>query len=66
MNSIIMMIHVPVCVIGTPPRIDGRTVNFSILQPQLGDDPPTPFSFLNNEVAIPVRTSVSLCAFVAE
>ena len=32
---------------GTPPRIDGKTVNSSVLQEQLGDDPPTPFSFLN-------------------
>lgn len=48
--------------IGTPPRLDGRTVNYRILQPQQGDDPPMPFSFLNNEVAIPVRASVSTCA----
>ena len=46
------------CMIGTPPRIDGGTVNFSILEPQYGDDPPVPFSFLNSEVAIPVRTGI--------
>ena len=44
--------------IGTPPRIDGRTVNYKILQPQQGDDPPIPFSFMNSEVAIPVRACV--------
>ncbi|XP_064390529.1 protein MTO1 homolog, mitochondrial-like [Halichondria panicea] len=32
---------------GTPPRISGRTINYSVLEQQLGDDPPTPFSFLN-------------------
>ncbi|MCX7018721.1 MAG: tRNA uridine-5-carboxymethylaminomethyl(34) synthesis enzyme MnmG [Candidatus Sumerlaeota bacterium] len=31
---------------GTPPRIDGRSVNWDILEPQHGDDPPRPFSFL--------------------
>jgi tRNA uridine 5-carboxymethylaminomethyl modification enzyme len=31
---------------GTPPRIDGRTINFSKLEKQLGDDPAPVFSFL--------------------
>src|SRR5262245_26550043 len=30
---------------GTCPRLDGKTIDFSRLQAQLGDDPPTPFSF---------------------
>jgi len=30
---------------GTPPRIDGRTVDYSKLEVQHGDDHPTPFSF---------------------
>jgi tRNA uridine 5-carboxymethylaminomethyl modification enzyme len=30
---------------GTPARLDGRTIDFSRLEPQYGDDPPTPFSF---------------------
>ena len=30
---------------GTPARLDGRTINFNKLQPQLGDEPPIPFSF---------------------
>jgi tRNA uridine 5-carboxymethylaminomethyl modification enzyme len=32
---------------GTPPRLDGRTINWSILESQPGDDVPTVFSFLN-------------------
>ena len=30
---------------GTTPRLDGRTIDFSGLTPQFGDDPPVPFSF---------------------
>lgn len=30
---------------GTPPRIDGRTVDFSVLEKQAGDDPTPVFSF---------------------
>ena len=30
---------------GTPPRLDGRTIDFSRLQAQSGDEPPSPFSF---------------------
>jgi len=31
---------------GTPPRLDGRTIDFSFLAEQPGDDPPPVFSFL--------------------
>jgi len=31
---------------GTPPRIDGRTIDFSVMQVQPGDDPVPVFSFL--------------------
>ncbi|MBE9582628.1 MAG: tRNA uridine-5-carboxymethylaminomethyl(34) synthesis enzyme MnmG [Proteobacteria bacterium] len=30
---------------GTTPRLDGRTIDFSRLTPQYGDNPPVPFSF---------------------
>jgi tRNA uridine 5-carboxymethylaminomethyl modification enzyme len=31
---------------GTPCRVHGRTIDFTKCQPQLGDHPPTPFSFM--------------------
>ncbi len=31
---------------GTPPRLDGRTIDFSVLEVQPGDDPPPVFSFM--------------------
>lgn len=33
---------------GTPARIDGRTIDFSRVEPQPGDEPPVPFSFLTD------------------
>ncbi|KAJ1926283.1 Mitochondrial Translation Optimization [Tieghemiomyces parasiticus] len=38
---------------GTPPRLDGRTIDYTHLAPQAGENPATPFSYLNTEVAIP-------------
>ena len=38
---------------GTPPRLDGRTIDWSILAPQLGDETPTPFSFLTQKIMNP-------------
>ena len=32
---------------GTPARIDGRSVNFSLLEPQYGDENPQKFSFIS-------------------
>jgi tRNA uridine 5-carboxymethylaminomethyl modification enzyme len=31
---------------GTPPRIDGKTIDYSVMQPQPGDEPVPVFSFL--------------------
>jgi tRNA uridine 5-carboxymethylaminomethyl modification enzyme len=38
---------------GTPPRLDGRTINWGGLEVQKGDDPPQPFSFLTDEITAP-------------
>jgi tRNA uridine 5-carboxymethylaminomethyl modification enzyme len=35
---------------GTPPRLDGRTINWAILEPQPGDSQPKPFSFSNDKI----------------
>ena len=41
---------------GTPPRLDGRTIDYSGLIPQLGDSSPEPFSCLTKEIT---RTQVA-------
>jgi tRNA uridine 5-carboxymethylaminomethyl modification enzyme len=33
---------------GTPPRVDGRTIDYSVMQEQPGDNPAPVFSFLGN------------------
>ena len=38
---------------GTPPRLDGRTIDWSTLQEQRGDDPPQPFSYLTDRIRTP-------------
>jgi tRNA uridine 5-carboxymethylaminomethyl modification enzyme len=35
---------------GTPPRLDGRTIDWSRFEPQHGDAEPTPFSFLTQKI----------------
>ena len=41
---------------GTPPRLDGKTIDWSILEMQAGDEDPTMFSFLNTR---PVARQIS-------
>lgn len=38
---------------GTPARLDGRTINWGILEEQPGDKPPVPFSFMNDTITVP-------------
>ena len=35
---------------GTPPRLDGRTIDWNRFEPQHGDADPTPFSFVTNKI----------------
>lgn len=38
---------------GTPPRLDGRTIDWASLEQQQGDDPPEPFSALTDRIGTP-------------
>jgi len=40
---------------GTPPRLDGRTIDFSMLEVQPGDDPPPVFSFIGTRDMHPAQ-----------
>ena len=49
---------------GTPPRLDGRTIDWSKFQEQPGDEDPTPFSFRTKE--IPLRQIMCHIAHTTE
>jgi tRNA uridine 5-carboxymethylaminomethyl modification enzyme len=38
---------------GTPPRLDGTTIDWSALEMQPGDDPPEPFSVMTDKITTP-------------
>ncbi len=38
---------------GTPPRLDGRTIDWASVQMQPGDEPPQPFSMLTDRIETP-------------
>lgn len=38
---------------GTPARLNGKTINWDVLQEQEGDNPPQPFSYLTKEITTP-------------
>jgi tRNA uridine 5-carboxymethylaminomethyl modification enzyme len=44
---------------GTPPRLNGRTINFTGLEQQWGDDPPPAFSYRTTKIERP-----SLCCYL--
>jgi tRNA uridine 5-carboxymethylaminomethyl modification enzyme len=38
---------------GTPPRLDGTTIDWSAVEMQPGDDPPEPFSVMTDQITTP-------------
>jgi tRNA uridine 5-carboxymethylaminomethyl modification enzyme len=45
---------------GTPPRLDGRSIDWTRFEPQYGDEKPTPFSFLTDKIERP-----QICCYLA-
>ncbi|KAK0623088.1 glucose inhibited division protein A-domain-containing protein [Immersiella caudata] len=45
---------------GTPPRLDKKSIKWDILERQYGDEPPNPFSYLNETVSVQDQLTCSL------
>jgi tRNA uridine 5-carboxymethylaminomethyl modification enzyme len=47
---------------GTPPRLQGKTINWDVLTKQESDIPPPPFSYLNIERGVKMKDHLIKCA----
>lgn len=41
---------------GTPPRLDGRTIDYTVMEEQKGDENPYPFSFMTDALCTEMRS----------
>lgn len=51
-NKLRLFLNIKQKIEGTPPRIDGKTIDFSKTERKYPDYPPIPFSFMNDKVWI--------------
>src|SRR5690606_4341900 len=47
---------------GTPPRLDGKTIDWSVLEAQASDEIPRPFSYMNTIRGVKLADSLIKCA----